>query len=219
MLHCFVISWRTPNMLLSVSVLFRSNLYDAFNAMMINWPCCLNGNAVYWEIGSLKLNTFPNTSAPRDRKALEFVSGDAPLQTQQWPKEATQAFRFFSCLRDRSTSYYNLDLSVRPSIRLFHISSAVCGPITTKLGSLTMMTLWNSRCRNFAKFSCREISLFYSSKINPVVSSKFSRGWVATVDNQMLIVWIIFFDYIKSWQWKSACKILSFNPFHRRERL
>ncbi len=31
-------------------------------------------------------------------------------------------------------SYYNLDLSVRPSVRLFHISSAVYGPIPSKLG-------------------------------------------------------------------------------------
>ncbi len=33
-------------------------------------------------------------------------------------------------------SYYNLDLSVRPSVRLFHISSAVYGPIASKLGRI-----------------------------------------------------------------------------------
>ncbi len=36
--------------------------------------------------------------------------------------------------QDLPLRYYNLDLSVRPSVRLFHISSAVCGPIATKLG-------------------------------------------------------------------------------------
>ncbi len=81
-------------MLLCVSVLFRSNLYDAFNARMINWPCCLNGNAVYWEIGSLKLNTFPNTSTQRDTKALEFVSGDACSRLRNGLKKALETHSF-----------------------------------------------------------------------------------------------------------------------------
>ncbi len=41
-------------------------------------------------------------------------------------------------------SYYNLDLSVCPSVRLFHISSAVYGPISTKLRSMgTILSYYN----------------------------------------------------------------------------